>query len=307
MEGNMNLWVVVLTWFCWTAVFGWARDCPLTSNQQHTTLGYPAISFDTESATPKTYSQFLTNLRTELKSGAEIYSIPLLRQQSKVLSSQRFVLVTLSNSRSSAILAIDVVNVYLVAYQVGTSSYFFNDTSDSAFSDLFKGTTKTRFRFSGGYPDLKNLGADRENVDLGIYPLDNAIYALNRDSSIPRAIAAPLVAVIQMVSEASRISHIERKIKTNFYQRFRPLGDVISLENQWGALSSAIQKSNKGVFQEPVQLQRSNYTIFNVTKVDEIKPYLALLLFVSTNSITSLGQEIVKSYLSTESLDGMWL
>ncbi|OAY51445.1 ribosome-inactivating protein gelonin [Manihot esculenta] len=292
MKANKNLWVVAATWFCWTVAFGLARVCPITSDDKHK-LGFPTVSFTTADATPDTYSQFVQALRKELISGAESYSIPLLRQESKVSNAQRFVLVKLSNAKASTTLAIDVVNVYLVAYQVEASSYFFNDTSAAAFSDLFEGTTKIRFKFSGGYPDLKNLGADRENVDLGLFSLDSAIFSLNKySSSDHNKIAAPLLVVIQMVSEASRISHIERKIMTYFYQRFRPLGDVISLENQWSALSSAIQKSNGGVFQEPVQLQKSDYTFFDVTNVKQIRPYLALLLFDSKKSVSSLRQDI---------------
>lgn len=301
----MSLWVLVLTWFCWTSLFGWARDCPLTSDQQHATLGYPSVSFYTESTTPRAYSKFLTNLRSKLKSRAKSYSIPLLRQESKVTRPKRFVMVTLSNSKKSATIAIDVVNVYVVAYRVGARSYFFEDTSTAAFNDLFKGTTKTRFKFTGGYPDLAKLGAGRAIVDLGSISLDNAIYSLNKDSTDPRKIAAPLVVIIQMLSEASRISHIERKIVANFHQRFRPLADVLSLENQWGTLSSEIQRSNKGVFKKPVVLQKSDGSFFNVTDVKQIKAYLALLLFVSPNSISSLGHEI-SSYLSIENLQN-WL
>lgn len=43
---------------------------------------------------------------------------------------------------------------------------------------------------------------------------------------------------------------------------------VCSLENNWGALSTAIQESNQGVSAKPVQLQSANYSQYNVSSVD---------------------------------------
>nr|QCH00553.1 RIP3 [Vernicia fordii] len=292
MKTNMKSWIMVATWFCWAILFGFVNSVyPEITAENKYPLGFPTVSFTTttSSATPESYSEFLKALRNQLASGTLSYSIPLLLEESKVSNAQRFVLVTLSNSEASTTLAVDVVNVYVVGYRVGDNSYFFNDTSNQAFSDLFQNTLKTRFKFNGSYPALKTLGADRENVDLGIFSLDQAVFSLNKYSSQPNQIAAPLVVVIQMVSEAARFTHIERKIKTNFFIRFRPLGDVLSLENKWSKLSSAIQGSNAGVFKETVQLQKSDYTPFYVSKVEEIKPYIGLLLF---DTETSLGQAI---------------
>nr|QCH00554.1 RIP4 [Vernicia fordii] len=297
----MKSWIMVATWFCWAILFGFAnRVYPEITAENKYPLGFPTVSFTTttSSATPESYSEFLKALRNQLESGTLSYSIPLLREESKVSSAQRFVLVTLSNTEVSTTLAVDVVNVYVVGYRVGDNSYFFNDTSSKAFSALFNGTQKTRFKFSGSYPALETLGAKRENVDLGIFPLDQAVFSLNKYSSQPNRIAAPLVVVIQMVSEAARFTHIERKITSNFFTRFRPLCDVLSLENNWRKLSFAIQESNAGVFKEPVQLQKSDCTPLYVSKVQEIRPYIGLLLF---DTQTSLGQ-VIWSFQKWQSL-----
>nr|AWN00217.1 fordin [Vernicia fordii]AXH38101.1 fordin [Vernicia fordii] len=277
----MKVWVVVLaTWFWLNITFGSARVSPLLANDDHHNFTLDAdtiISFTTQGATNSSYSTFLQSIRDAVKSGNS-NGIPVL--SATVAEAKQYLVVKLSNQAKDVTIGLNVINLYVVAYQVGDNSYFFSDAPAKATTYLFKGTKQTMLKFSGSYDDLKKKGADRLQTQLGVLALSDGIYTLNK-STKPEEIASPLLVIIQMVAEATRFTYIERKVITNFGQRFKPLPDVTSRENNWGKLSSGIQTADaNGKFKNAVQLQYSNGTLYNISTVSQIKPDMGILLYV---------------------------
>ncbi|KAI7999634.1 hypothetical protein LOK49_LG09G01845 [Camellia lanceoleosa] len=303
----MKVWNVVATWVWWTALVGPAWVCTSTVEDTKLTLRYNTVRFTTENATKESYTQFMEALRDQLGSGYEAHTIPVLRDVSTVDTSQRFLLVELSNWGEATItLAVDVQNAYVVAYQAGDQSYFFRDAPEVAFSNLFSDTQQSTFNFNGSYVDLEGRSRqDREDIDLGILALELAISSLRRSSSAAEStIARSLIVCIQMVSEAARFRYIEQRVRQSItsagYEHFRPDAGMLSLENKWGTLSYAIQESNQGVFSRPVQLQRPDYTFFNVDSATlSIVRNLALMLFVcNINQASSQFSPLIRSVVA---------
>ncbi|XP_010922360.1 ricin [Elaeis guineensis] len=310
MKGNMKVWKAVATWVWWAAIVGPAWVCTSTVEDKYT-LRYNTVRFTTVNATRESYTQFMKDLRDQLASGDERYGIPVLRDPSTVPDSQRFLLVELSNwGEASVTLAVDVINAYVVAYQAGDQSYFFRDAPDVAFSNLFTNTERQTLSFNSSYPALQRVaGEDRENIDLGILALEEAISSLHRTSSVQQNTQArSLIVSIQMVSEAARFRYIEQRVRQSItsggYQTFRPDASMLSLENNWGALSTAIQESNQGVFCSPVQLQRPNYT---PVMVDSVTPIiisnLAFMVFVCANQASSQFSPLIRSVVAEDDGD----
>ncbi|EEF32950.1 ricin-agglutinin family protein [Ricinus communis] len=241
---------------------------------------YHAESFDAGSYDANKYTDFLKKLRGTLKSSAS-HSIPVLPTKLSVTSSKRFVLLILKSSKSTITIALDVINAYVLGFQVGKKSYFFKDIAEDIYeSKLFNGTTKARLPYGGSYQDLFNAGANREKVPLGISQLNNAIFQLIKYVSSPSTtdIASNLLVVIQMISEAARFKYIEKKLVEKFNEDLYPKGDLLSLENNWGALSIAIQTAKREKFSTKIALQDENYKTYNVSTVAEVQPMMGLLL-----------------------------
>ncbi|KAF2300751.1 hypothetical protein GH714_015500 [Hevea brasiliensis] len=115
----------------------------------------------------------------------------------------------------------------------------------------------------------------------------------------PKKIAGPLVVTIQMVAEAARFTYTERKVLSNFAQRFLPLDDVTSRENNRKSRSSGVQEADKnGNFPKPVQLQNSDGSANVVSTVAKAKPDMGILLYVAKNSTASLEQTVTTFWMS---------
>ncbi|XXG52085.1 hypothetical protein AAC387_Pa03g0492 [Persea americana] len=86
----------------------------------------------------------------------------------------------LPNEDSPTTLAIDVTNVYVVAYQTGNRSFFFTEANpDPAILNLFPDTQLYTLPFSGSYIDLERVANQyRETIDPRMEPLENAITLL---------------------------------------------------------------------------------------------------------------------------------
>ncbi|EEF32949.1 ribosome-inactivating protein gelonin [Ricinus communis] len=242
---------------------------------------YPAESFDAGSYDAGKYTDFLNKLRGTLKSSVVSHSIPVLPTKLPVTSDKRFAMVILTSSKSTTTIALDVINAYVLGFQVGKKSYFFKDVAKDIYeSKLFTGTTKARLPYGGSYQALFIAGANREKVPLGISQLNNAIFQLIKYASSPSTadIASNLLVVIQMISEAARFKYIEKKLVEKFNEDLYPKGDLLSLENNWGALSIAIQTSKNGKFSTKIALQDENYKTYYVSTVAEVQPKMGLLL-----------------------------
>ncbi|XP_002532190.3 ribosome-inactivating protein gelonin [Ricinus communis] len=287
MEGKISkVWLVVATWFCWTTVCGSTRVVPLAAS-------YPEVSFDAGSYETDKYTNFMSSLREKLKSNVVSYNIPVLPYNLPVTSDKRFALVILTSSGSTTTIALDVINAYVLGFKVGKKSYFFSDVSNEIYgSKLFSDTTKARLPYGGSYQALYNAGASRENVPLGISQFNNAIFQLVKYAGAPATtdIASNLVVVIQMISEAARFKYIEEKLVENFYEDLYPKGDLLSLENNWGTLSEAIQTSANGNF-NPIRLEDEDYKPYYVSTVKAVEAKMGLLL--AKESMLSIDEEIL--------------
>ncbi|KAJ0968513.1 hypothetical protein J5N97_025430 [Dioscorea zingiberensis] len=135
-----------------------------------------------------------------------------------VSDSQRFVLVELMTNRDehTITLAIDVVNVYVVAYQAGDNSFFLSDAPDGVDRYLFTGTTQSTLPFNGSYTDLELKAGNiiRDKIPLGTEELIQAVWSLRYStSSSTRTQARSLIVIIQMIAEAARFNPIFRRMR----------------------------------------------------------------------------------------------
>ncbi|XP_058201501.1 nigrin b-like isoform X2 [Rhododendron vialii] len=243
-----------------------------------------SFSFSTSDATNSTYTSFIEALRARLTNGVpEVSGIPMLPQSSLVPDKRRFVLVDLSNYDGNTVtVAIDVVDVYVVAFRVRDRAYFFQDAPEAVFTTLFTETVNPRrLNCTGNYGKLEGRSQSRGLTDLGITALDQAISNLWYD--VDAALGSSFLVIIQMVSEAVRFRLIERRVRQSITKEnsFRPDPRMLSLENKWSSLSTEIQSSHDGVeFNRPVRLQRPNYNPVEVANsLSPVIADLALLLY----------------------------
>ncbi|RWR91471.1 type 2 ribosome-inactivating protein [Cinnamomum micranthum f. kanehirae] len=270
MRGNMKVSIVVATWVWWNAVVGPAWVCSLMVAEQQT-LNYETVAFTTDGATVDSYTQFIEALRTHLESGKEAHGIPL---------------------------TLDVTNASVVAY-LGKSRSFFLQVDIAA---LFPNSgERIILPFDSSYTDLERVADDeRGNIDLGMTPLANAIANLeyHDDQSM---IARDLIVVNQMVLEPVRFRSIEYRVRRDIPhgEPWRADTAMISLEDNWEALSSAIQQSTQGgVFSSEVELHSVNDDPVYVGSVShgEISG-LALMQFVCRSSNQASSNQFIDHLL----------
>ncbi|KDP46061.1 hypothetical protein JCGZ_15403 [Jatropha curcas] len=244
-RGNTKLCIMVATWFCWsTIIFGWVSareiDSPFSSNDQYTADSVPTLTITYDADKDKqNYAKFIKDLRQAFGSSGLSHGIPVLR--ASVAANQKFFVAKVINAGDIEVsVGLNVINAYLVAYKVGSNSYFFNDPQYLADAKkyLFTDTKQQTLAFTGSYANFESFAkVHREQVDLGVVALDNYIYDLQK-SSLPADIAKPLVSFIQMVSEAARFKYIENKVLDQISQTFRPRGDILSRENCYKLISN---------------------------------------------------------------------
>ncbi|XP_022158192.1 ribosome-inactivating protein bryodin II-like [Momordica charantia] len=241
------------------------------------------VSFSMLGATSETYRQFIRNLRSTLTIRSPVvYGIPVL--QSTAVGSARFILVHLTNYNTESItVAIDVVNIYVVAYRAGNNAYFLNDASAEANNVLFKGIKHVRLPYKGNYDGLETAAGkiSREKIDLGFSEISSSIgnmFHHNVGTSIARA----FIVIIQSVLEAARFKYIEQRVSENVKTKFKPDPAFLSLENRWSDLSEQIQIAQKreGEFARAIELRTVSNKPIIVTNVSSpIVKGIALLLY----------------------------
>nr|Q5F0I3.2 RecName: Full=Ribosome-inactivating protein gynostemmin; AltName: Full=rRNA N-glycosidase; Flags: Precursor [Gynostemma pentaphyllum] len=250
------------------------------------------INFSLAGADGQTYNTFIAKLRQELSIGTQkVANITVLKHHVSS-NTQRFLSINLFNYNGDKItLGIDVFDVYVVGFLTGTNSYIFKEAPDLAYNKslLFPGSVRENLSYTGGYDDLERRGAGREDIPLGLLPLDTAITNLfRRDSTSFRR---SFIVIIQMVSEAARFKIIEAKIAKNLYgeNTFKPDQAIISLENNWGALSKQIQKAQDrgGVFPNLVTLTTSSGKPLIIRNDSDplVQNGIALLKYMSERSV----------------------
>ncbi|GMP41579.1 hypothetical protein CsSME_00011627 [Camellia sinensis var. sinensis] len=215
---------------------------------------YSSISFNVAGATVTTYRDFIGALREIVSRGTDtVNGLPVLNPESKVSVGNRFVLVHLING-VTATLAIDVVNLYVVAFSgANNKSYFFKGATTLELNNLFNGTQKTNLTYTSSYDSLEKQSTARDKLPLGPSPLANATTRLWYGGSV----AEPVLVVIQMVLEAARFKYIKEQVrKITGGNTFTPKGLIVSMENEWGFMSKQIQLSKDGEnFTNSVQLK----------------------------------------------------
>ncbi|KDP46060.1 hypothetical protein JCGZ_15402 [Jatropha curcas] len=297
----MKLCIMVAAWFCWsTIIFGSAsareRAWPFSSNNNYAADSTPTLTITyIPDEDEQNYAKFITDLRETFGSSGLSHGIPVLR--ATVAANQKFFVAKVINAGDIEVsVGLNVINAYLVAYKVGSNSYFFNDSESLADAKkyLFTDTKQQTLAFTGSYADFESRAkVHREEGDLGVVALDNYIYDLQK-SSQPADIAKPLVSFIQMVSEAARFKYIENKVLDQISQTFRPRGDILSRENSWDDLSYQIQKSVNDVFLNPVQLQLEDYSFYQVNNVNQVKDDMGIL-YNEANHKVSMEEIIINS------------
>nr|O22415.1 RecName: Full=Ribosome-inactivating protein SNAIf; AltName: Full=Agglutinin I; Contains: RecName: Full=SNAIf-A chain; AltName: Full=rRNA N-glycosidase; Contains: RecName: Full=Linker peptide; Contains: RecName: Full=SNAIf-B chain; Contains: RecName: Full=TrSNAIf; Flags: Precursor [Sambucus nigra]AAC49989.1 type 2 ribosome-inactivating protein SNAIf precursor [Sambucus nigra] len=270
---------------------------------------YPSVSFNLTGA--DTYGPFLRALQEKVILGNHTaFDLPVLNPESQVSDSNRFVLVPLTNpSGDTVTLAIDVVNLYVVAFSSNGRSYFFSGSTAVQRDNLFVDTTQEELNFTGNYISLeRQVGFGRVYIPLGPKSLAQAIsslrtYTLSAGDTKP--LARGLLVVIQMVSEAARFRYIELRIRTSITDasEFTPDLLMLSMENNWSSMSSEIQQAQPGgIFPGVVQLrdERNNpIEVTNFRRLFELT-YIAVLLYgcapVTSNSYTNnaIDAQIIK-------------
>ncbi|CAK7324457.1 unnamed protein product [Dovyalis caffra] len=174
----MKALLLITIWVWLTVMIMPALVCPSVIEEPKT-LRYNTVTFNFEDATEDSYSEFVKSLRTAVKS-KEAFGLPVTAKT--VPDSQRFVLVDLKTENDKNItLAIDVTNMYVVGYRDEYNgkfrANFLADASDFAKKNLFTEAKEVRVtKFTGGYPDLERYAkTGRENIELGVYKLEQAI------------------------------------------------------------------------------------------------------------------------------------
>lgn len=235
--------------------------------------GRDPLNFNLLGVSSKSYKNFIEKqLRPALPSNEQVYSIPVLLPT--IADKDRFLLINLANYDSETItVAVDVLNVYVVAYRSGDVSYFLNETNlRTAFKVLFKDSPRrVDLDYSSNYKDLEGAAhASKEEIPLGFPALDAAITNMISYNNY-RAVAKAFIVIIQTFAEAARFQSIMAEIAGIAADgSAKPSASMLSLETQWSALSKNIQyaKTNDGRFQTPVEIidgKNNKVKITNVT------------------------------------------
>nr|3D7W_A Chain A, Beta-galactoside-specific lectin 1 [Viscum album] len=237
-----------------------------------------------QQTTGEEYFSFITLLRDYVSSGSFSNNIPLLRQSTVPVSEgQRFVLVELTNAGGDTITAaIDVTNLYVVAYEAGNQSYFLSDAPAGAETQDFSGTTSSSQPFNGSYPDLERYAGHRDQIPLGIDQLIQSVTALRFPGGQTKTQARSILILIQMISEAARFNPILWRARQyiNSGASFLPDVYMLELETSWGQQSTQVQHSTDGVFNNPIALAIAPGVIVTLTNIRDVIASLAIMLFV---------------------------
>lgn len=215
---------------------------------------YHKENYTVDTSSPDAFRLMIASLREQLTSRREYrQGIPILVDS--VPDSARYILLEIivqGPTGGVITFAIDVTNVYIVGYLVGTTRYFFEEAAPRADELLFNNKTiKTcPVRRSSNYQQLQSRARQsREDIDLGLHSLEHAIRTLV--NTTPED-ARSLLIVIQMVSESVRYWPIEGRVLGSLGGSFRPDRSMIDFENNWGTLSEQIQNSDVFAFEYPV-------------------------------------------------------
>ncbi|XP_050212836.1 ricin-like [Mercurialis annua] len=298
MEGKeSSLWLhnshLMLLWLC----FGSTLVFSLTASVENSHIKYrqqPRLRLDVANLRAETYIDFIDNLRNRLRDPnedtAHWHGYNVLREAGDLL------LVELSNGETESVtFAINVTNVYGIAFRVENHVHYFASTPpidvQNAFPDVAP-QNRHLLPFGEGYDSLQSAAnVDRDQIDLGADPLQSAVTSLYYDSRngpinyrTQRRAARSIIIWAQMIAEAARNFVIAGRISTWIHnsEPTPPEPDMIEYENSWGTLSERIQQSGEnGVFDGTQLVDRRNNQI-TVSNVNDfyVRFAIALMLYV---------------------------
>ncbi|WOK96096.1 ribosome inactivating protein Euserratin 2 precursor [Canna indica] len=289
---KMKLWIlVVATWlFCWssTRVESLSQVCPKKKQGEinynnNLTLSYKTLTFEIKQPiTGSNYIKFLDDLRDAVKSDDTSYGFPILCEKSKVLQGKEYVLVEVNDARTenrvTVTLVISVVNLYLIGYKAASTAYFFKGEYENVKDNknLFPNTQRIKLNFDGSYTAL---GDSRSDLPIGIPALGNAIAKLHRYGEKGVSIKPSLIVVIETISEAARFRRIQDEITGEITQSIKPSLLSIAYENNWGDLSTQIQKADPKTkkFEKAIELYGNGTIIKTINNVGQVGNDIAIL------------------------------
>ncbi|CAK7340065.1 unnamed protein product [Dovyalis caffra] len=282
----MKAFFQIAIWVWWTVMIVPALVCQ-SAIEETKALSYSRVTFNFEGATTKTYSDFMTSLRNQLKSGS-VQGLPVTRKTVK--DTERYLLAELKiNNQNSVTLAIDVTDLYVVAYldkyQGKDRVNFLRDAPKVARDNLVdKGATVRNIGFGGSYRELEGAATGRQNIELGVTKLQYAVQSVSgkAPASLTKQIEGKFFIIsIQMISEAARFEYILKKVlEKGIDGSYKPDPKTLNLENNWGKISEAIHKSSSaGIISPALQLIDANNKPWTINNVKEIAPDIGLLKF----------------------------
>lgn len=259
---------------------------------------WATLVLDLGGATEDTYSNFLTELRTEMKDKkVEYYTIPMMPPPSNPL---KYLLVELKVSKDISItLSLGKNDLYVLGYSdmyQGKCRYHVfsdHDSKKPPFKQhsLCKGAKdaiRKPITYSSNYKYIEDHTGNlkRKDIGLGVDKLKSLIpkvYGINTKSTNDEATF--LLAAIQTVSEAARFIYIQGIAN----EAQNPDATAICLENNWAPASKQIYNQFKRkISQENVVVEaKTDKFELKLKGIPEIKKHISLLHYEAATSKSS--------------------
>ncbi|XP_074314759.1 protein synthesis inhibitor PD-S2-like [Silene latifolia] len=280
----MGIKQLITLFFVTVLLFAFTQLCVSTQTLTLNLNGTP---------TKVAYNKLINEIRQFAKGKLEYDGIPMMQAPSVPPA---YIVVKLLAKRGatdvSLSVAINKTNLYVVGYaDESLKKAFFFSESGEAEPSIFPGQlVKEILSFGSGYGALGKIsGLDRENLIFSLDKLKFSMLTLHgEDAKKPSFIhdqATFLIYAIQAFSEAARFKYVQKKFFTPTKTPPEPDHKVPKLENAWETISKAVKIAVvKRKFVPPLILAHADGSTWVVNTVDEIKPDMGILLYVSTVS-----------------------
>lgn len=263
------------------------------------------LVLDIGGATEKTYSDFMTKLRTEAKGKDPMYVG--LSMMPKPTKPPTYLLVELKVSKDMSItLSLSRNDLYVVGYSdmyKGKCRYHVFPDHDSkkppyeqhSLCDKAKDAIRKPIGYVSSYTEIERKAKvrNRKEIGLGVNKLKTLIPKVyGSESKDYQDEAKFLLVAIQTIAEAARFPYIEKIAET----AANPDDTAICLENNWSKISKEIYNQFKGNPQTPAK-DVTVRTCKNLKGINQVQKYITLLSYQGT-SRQQLTKRNVVSVLS---------
>ncbi|KAI0187196.1 ribosome-inactivating protein [Xylaria flabelliformis] len=247
------------------------------------------------------YKQFIDGVRNQLVNDrSACLAVPYLRPQEYVPNN--WFDVKLIYAVYAVTLRIRSDSLYLDAYQAGGQWFEFDDAPH-----ITPGAT--RLPFGGGYSSIERAAEIGTRGRAG-WPLNGTYLGLavaNLGAEIASSVtkARQLLVLIQMINEAIRFKAIEAMLANQWSTATNPSGEMIALQNAWGALSGAVLQANVSAADDALHVRQTSNDLSIKTPRDASK-VLGIMLCRSQNPPNFLkGRPMVEVFkLRIDRIDG---